>query len=197
MTMLDGRQSPTGYTAGDLRNAASQGNGERVSVLLAAGVNPNALSEELSQWGPLHYAALGGHSGVIRRLLDSGARLDSSDLRGETPIRQAAHWGNEEPKAVLEAEYERRGLPVGELPLSVVMDDGTWESKGRAPICLGEKHYACLLCSAPEFGIDRQAVMTELFSLCDKLSWLTFGYDYCDLHNNRPKTAETSAIRVS
>ncbi len=42
----------------------------------------------------LHFAAAGGHLGVVRLLLDRGADVNSTTMRGETPLHLAATEGN-------------------------------------------------------------------------------------------------------
>ncbi len=46
------------------------------------------------RWTPLHYAAAGGHRGVVRLLLNRGADVDAQDYLGWTPLHFAAMFGN-------------------------------------------------------------------------------------------------------
>ncbi len=45
-------------------------------------------------WTPLHYAATGGHSAVIRLLLEKHAYIDAASPNGSTPLMMAAKYGN-------------------------------------------------------------------------------------------------------
>ena len=45
-------------------------------------------------WTPLHYAASGGHTGIMRLLLDESAYIDAESPNGTTPLMMAARYGN-------------------------------------------------------------------------------------------------------
>lgn len=44
-------------------------------------------------WAPLHYAATGGHTEVIRLLLENHAYIDAASPNGSTPLMMAAMYG--------------------------------------------------------------------------------------------------------
>jgi ankyrin repeat protein len=55
-------------------------------------------------WTPLHYAATGGHNGIIRLLLDHHAYIDAASPNGSTPLMMAAMYGSASSvKLLLEA----------------------------------------------------------------------------------------------
>jgi ankyrin repeat protein len=74
--------------------AAQHGHVEIVRLLLDAGEDPSRYNPEGTHGHstPLHQAALGGHEGVVRLLVERGARLDVRDTvwRG-TPLGWAEH----------------------------------------------------------------------------------------------------------
>ena len=45
-------------------------------------------------WTALHYAASGGHTEIIRLLLDENAYIDAESPNGTTPLMMAARYGN-------------------------------------------------------------------------------------------------------
>ena len=45
-------------------------------------------------WTALHYAASGGHTDIIRLLLDESAYIDAESPNGTTPLMMAARYGN-------------------------------------------------------------------------------------------------------
>jgi ankyrin repeat protein len=45
-------------------------------------------------WTPLHYAATGGHSEMIRLLLDNHAYIDAESPNRSTPLMMASSYGN-------------------------------------------------------------------------------------------------------
>ena len=49
-------------------------------------------------WAPLHYAATGGHVGIMELLLEHHAFIDAQSPNGTTPLMMAAHYGT--PAAV-------------------------------------------------------------------------------------------------
>lgn len=55
-------------------------------------------------WTPLHYAATGGHTAVLRLLLENHAYIDASSPNESTPLMMAAMYGNAAAvKVLLEA----------------------------------------------------------------------------------------------
>lgn len=55
-------------------------------------------------WTPLHYASTGGHTSVMRLLLDNYAYIDAASPNGSTPLMMAAMYGTQEAvKLLLEA----------------------------------------------------------------------------------------------
>lgn len=75
-----------------------------VRVLLAAGANPNSVTEPSVETGsfmrdcrtkaetPLHRAAAFGTEETIQLLLDAGASLDAKDMNGDTPLSWASWY---------------------------------------------------------------------------------------------------------
>ncbi len=52
-------------------------------------------------WTPLHYAATGGHLGIMRRLLAQHAFIDATSPNGTTPLMMAAQYGTAEAVKLL------------------------------------------------------------------------------------------------
>jgi ankyrin repeat protein len=76
--------------------AAQLGHVETVRLLLDAGEDPDRFNpkECHAHATPLHHAALGGHEGVVRLLVERGARLDIKDtIYQATPLGWAEHGG--------------------------------------------------------------------------------------------------------
>lgn len=192
------------YRVGALREAAAAGDLDKVVSCLAAGVSPNALSEQLAEWGPLQYAARHGHLTVLSALLDAGAdplHVDKSTRRenhseGETALTQAQYWGHTAAAEMLAA---RGGAATGTADVvSVVlspaqesaMQKAWWTIFGvpvrRKSVHMGD-NLTQIICSAPEFtpnpNDEHHAVMVGLFKLCEKQSTretrtVRFGYDW-------------------
>jgi ankyrin repeat protein len=79
--------------------AAILGQTETVKLLLDAGEDPNRYNPEgfHSHGTPLHQAALAGHLGVVKLLVERGARTDIEDTLWEgTPLGWAEHGGQKE-----------------------------------------------------------------------------------------------------
>ena len=74
--------------------AAQYGHLEIVRLLLDAGEDPNRYNPQgaHSHSAPLHQAALAGHEGVVRLLVERGARTDIRDIHYQgTPLDWAEH----------------------------------------------------------------------------------------------------------
>ena len=88
--------------------AAQFGHVEIVRLLLDAGEDPDRYTAHAT---PLHQAALAGHEGVVRLLVEHGARLDLKDvLWHATPADWAKHEGKTELEEFLrqkERELQR------------------------------------------------------------------------------------------
>ena len=52
-------------------------------------------------WTPLHYAATGGHTSVMRLLLDNYAYIDAASPNGSTPLMMAAMYGTQDAAKLL------------------------------------------------------------------------------------------------
>ena len=87
--------------------AAQYGHAEIVRALLDAGEDPNRYnpSGAHSHSTPLHQAALAGHLGVVKLLVERGARLDINDVIWQgTP----ADWAQHEGRAAVETYLRER-----------------------------------------------------------------------------------------
>jgi len=52
-------------------------------------------------WTPLHYASTGGHTSVMRLLLDNHAYIDAASPNGSTPLMMAAMYGTQDALKLL------------------------------------------------------------------------------------------------
>jgi len=82
-------QHPASPGQPDIHDAALKGDLQAVKVLLAR--DPALLGAEKApnKKTPLHYAAQGGHKGVVEFLLDEGAEVNRPNIAGETPLHYA------------------------------------------------------------------------------------------------------------
>ncbi|RYZ12519.1 MAG: hypothetical protein EOO24_03070 [Comamonadaceae bacterium] len=89
--------------------SALNGKGES-ALMLAAIKGQQAEVEQLLRrdaavnktgWTPLHYAATGGHVGIMRLLLDKYAFIDAQSPNGTTPLMMAAMYGSTEAVKLL------------------------------------------------------------------------------------------------
>jgi ankyrin repeat protein len=79
------------------------GHAEIVRLLLDAGEDPNRYNPDGNHGHstPLHQAAFAGHEGVVRLLVERGARLDIRDTVWHgTPLGWALHSGKPKPLAI-------------------------------------------------------------------------------------------------
>jgi ankyrin repeat protein len=93
--------SPDGFTA--LHLAAFFGHEDVAAELLRRGADVSAASRNPLRVQPLHSAAAGNHTGIVRLLLEHGADPNARQQGGFTPIHAAAQNGNEELYALLVA----------------------------------------------------------------------------------------------
>lgn len=75
--------NPLGETA--LMLAALHGELDAVKLLIARGAEVNRQG-----WTPLHYAASGGHTAIVRYLLEQSAYIDAQSPNRTTPLMMAA-----------------------------------------------------------------------------------------------------------
>ncbi|MGD9945469.1 MAG: ankyrin repeat domain-containing protein [Burkholderiaceae bacterium] len=75
--------NPQGETA--LMLAALHGEPETMKLLIARGAEVNRPG-----WTPLHYAASGGHTEIVRYLLEQSAYIDAQSPNRTTPLMMAA-----------------------------------------------------------------------------------------------------------
>ena len=73
--------------AGELQDAAGQGDTEKVRALLQS--NPAALYARDGGTTALHEAARAGHLAVVKLLVEKGANLNATDFSGLTPLKLA------------------------------------------------------------------------------------------------------------
>lgn len=80
-----------------LRLAAQSGSKDSVQLLLRYGASSSAVNRLDDAMLPLHYAARSGRSGVVKVLLDQGAKVSDRTETGRTALMLAAVWN--EPAA--------------------------------------------------------------------------------------------------
>jgi hypothetical protein len=69
--------------------ASLKGQEAMVRKLIARGADVNKTG-----WTPLHYAASGGHVGIMKLLFEHHAFVDPESPNGTTPLMIAAQYGN-------------------------------------------------------------------------------------------------------
>ncbi|XP_078582891.1 uncharacterized protein LOC144865784 isoform X2 [Branchiostoma floridae x Branchiostoma japonicum] len=86
-----------------LRDAAGNGDTNRVNQLIEEGVNPDAHTDDLFtlQKTPLHLAAENGHHETVSALLTAGVEVDAWDRLEMTPLHLAAEHGHHETVTTL------------------------------------------------------------------------------------------------
>lgn len=79
--------------------AALRGHEALARRLVARGAEVNKPG-----WAPLHYAATGGNTAIVRLLLERHAYVDAESPNGTTPLMMAAQYGSTESVKLLLAE---------------------------------------------------------------------------------------------
>ena len=83
-----------------------------VQLLLESGEDPNGYSPVHAHATALHQAALGGHEGIVRLLVEHGANVDVRDLLWNgTPADWARHEGRTELEAYLRGLETKQSKP--------------------------------------------------------------------------------------
>ena len=104
--------------------------------LVKAGASVNARSRNGLQAAPIQSAAAGGHSRIVKMLLEHGADPNIREQGGYTPLHAAAQNGNEEMIRLL--LYNGADLTLqgddGKTPLDLAMEAG----HEKASLVLGE-----------------------------------------------------------
>ena len=62
---------------------------------IAAALVAHGASVQKDGWSPLHYAATGGNTDIVKLLLSRGAKLEARSPNGSTPLMMAARYANE------------------------------------------------------------------------------------------------------
>eukprot|EP00766_Chilomastix_caulleryi_P000803 gnl/Chilomastix_caulleri/1782.p1 GENE.gnl/Chilomastix_caulleri/1782~~gnl/Chilomastix_caulleri/1782.p1 ORF type:complete len:228 (-),score=58.97 gnl/Chilomastix_caulleri/1782:209-892(-) len=77
-----------------LNLAARSGSIKCVSLLLKTNAVNDINSIDALYWTPLHYAAEGGFTQIVKMLLDFGADVNTQDDEGLTPLHKASENGH-------------------------------------------------------------------------------------------------------
>ncbi|XP_023717979.1 ankyrin repeat and death domain-containing protein 1A isoform X2 [Cryptotermes secundus] len=76
--------------------AARNNRSEVVDFLLDTLEDIRVDTVDLEQQTALYHAALGGHAGIVRRLVEAGAKTDARNKQGRTPLHAACEKGHVE-----------------------------------------------------------------------------------------------------
>src|ERR1041384_4234588 len=96
--------------AGELQQAAAQGDAEKVRALLDAA--PNSVSVRDGATTALHEAARGGHLKVVELLVARGADVNAVAFSGLTPLKLALGYRRAEVAAFLKQRGALEQIPV-------------------------------------------------------------------------------------
>jgi ankyrin repeat protein len=177
----------------DLLGAAARGDASAVRAALAAGTPPDLRDKDGRT--PLHWAAEGGHTEVIRVLLDAGAEVDAQEQDryfGRTPLHLAAQGGHTDAIQLLlnagaEVNAEDRGY--GSKPLWYAVASGhaaaakllleggaavNASNRTRSPVSAGDITGETALDRATEDGRADLVALLLAYGAGDKGHWPVF-----------------------
>src|SRR6201996_442186 len=102
------------------------GQAEVARYLVLKGANVNLPSNNGFQVFPIHSAASGNHTDIVRMLVENGAQVNVTQQAGVTPLHSAAQNGNLEMLIILlenGAEVNSR-MEGGKLPADLAREKG-------------------------------------------------------------------------
>ncbi len=119
--LLDAGADPNAGVAGrgtPLIVASARGDASMVELLLQSGADPNRADEQIRRSDvllrtPLGNAARIGHAGIVRRLLDAGARVDFHGAGDATALMEASAAGHTDVVDLLIQREADVNLAVG------------------------------------------------------------------------------------
>lgn len=143
--------------------AAKQGKNSLVnSTIEAAKTDPSIDLDAIdptSDRTPLHYASDGGHTSIVKSLLNAGAEINRRDQYGRSPIQLAAMYGHVATARAILAH--RANVDVtdrwGKSPLDSAEDGGYYKlavlllQNGATPNS-NDPHLHEVLCAAAAYG---------------------------------------------
>jgi serine/threonine-protein phosphatase 6 regulatory ankyrin repeat subunit B len=144
-----------------LLSEAEAGNLAQVNSLLKRGANANAANSEGNTLTALMLAARGGHSGVVKSLLQAGAKVDAKAAvpvgasgvnEGLTALMQGAASGDE---ATVKLLIEYKADPNAKSAYKVTDPNGATHVAGSRPTIMNSANFAILRLLV-EHGADLQ-----------------------------------------
>jgi ankyrin repeat protein len=145
-----------------LLSAAQEGDTAAVRSLLSRGASPNAANSEGNTLTALMLASRGGHSAIVKLLLDAGAKVDATAAvavgatgfnEGITALAEAAASGN---TATLQLLLSHHANPNAAVLSETTNSKGAVVVVGRRPLIMNSAN-AAILQLLTEHGADFHA----------------------------------------